>query len=128
MRCSLLGLEAGTTPSRKDIDTSDHFVPRAAVSKSNLPEVITDHCLPILRAEGLLVECPPDQFTAMADWVILYTCEGLQKYLPAVLSSFTSQGAPSLTAVVPPRVPCGHRQGVPVVELPPTQVPCEAIV
>ena len=27
MRCSLLGLEAGTTPSRKDIDTLDHFVP-----------------------------------------------------------------------------------------------------
>ena len=27
VRCSLLGLEAGTTPSRKDIDTSDHFVP-----------------------------------------------------------------------------------------------------
>ena len=27
MRCSLLGLGAGTTPSRKDIDTSDHFVP-----------------------------------------------------------------------------------------------------
>ena len=27
VRCSLLGLEAGTTPSRKDIDTSDCFVP-----------------------------------------------------------------------------------------------------
>ena len=27
MRCSLLGLEAGTTPSRNDIDTSDRFVP-----------------------------------------------------------------------------------------------------
>ena len=27
MRCSLLGLEAGTMPSRKDIDTSGHFVP-----------------------------------------------------------------------------------------------------
>ena len=27
IRCSLLGLEAGNTPSRKDIDTSDHFVP-----------------------------------------------------------------------------------------------------
>ena len=26
MRCSLLRLEAGTMPSRKDIDTSDHFV------------------------------------------------------------------------------------------------------
>ena len=72
VRCSLLGLEAGTTPSRKDIDTSDCFVPRAAASKSDLPEVITDHWLPILRAEGLLVECPPDQFTATADWVPLY--------------------------------------------------------
>ena len=27
MRCSLLGLEAGTMPSRKDIETSDRFVP-----------------------------------------------------------------------------------------------------
>ena len=27
VRCSLLGLEAGTMPSRKDIDTSDCFVP-----------------------------------------------------------------------------------------------------
>ena len=27
IRCSLLGLEAETTPSRRDIDTSGHFVP-----------------------------------------------------------------------------------------------------
>ena len=27
MRCSLLGLEPGTTPSRKDIDTSERFIP-----------------------------------------------------------------------------------------------------
>ena len=27
MRCSLLGLEAGTTPSREDIDTSERFIP-----------------------------------------------------------------------------------------------------
>ena len=101
VRCSLLGLEAGTTPSRKDIDTSDCFVPQAAVSESDLPEVITNHWLPILRTEGLLVECPPDQFTAMVDWVPLYTREGLQKYLLVVLSSFMSQGAPSLTAIVP---------------------------
>ena len=77
VRCSLLGLEAGTTPSRRDIDTSSRFVPQAAASKSDLPEVITDHWLPILRREGLLVECPPDQFTAPVDWVPLYTCEGL---------------------------------------------------
>ena len=102
VRCSLLGFEAGTTPSRKDIDTLDCFVPQVALSESDLPEVITDHWLPILREEGLLVECPPDQFTAMVDWVPLYTRKGLQKYLQVALSSFKSQGAPSLTAVVPP--------------------------
>ena len=107
VRCSLLVLEAGTTPSRKDIDTSGRFVPRAAASESDLPEVITDHWLPILRREGLLVECPPDQFTAMVDWVPLYTREGLQKYLLVVLSSFTTQGTPSLTAVVPPEFRVG---------------------
>ena len=101
IRCSLLGLEAGTTSSRRDIDNSSHFVPRAAASESDLPEVITDHWLPILRREGLLMECPPDQFTTPADWVPLCTREGLQKYLPAALSSFPSQGALSLTAVVP---------------------------
>ena len=72
IRGSLLGLEAGTTPSRRDIDNSICFVPRAAASESDLPEVITEHWLPILRREGLLVECPPDQFTTLADWVPLY--------------------------------------------------------
>ena len=107
IRCSLLGLEAGTTPSRRDIDTSSHFVPRVAASESDLPEVITDHWLPILRREGLLMECPPDQFTAPADWVPLYTHEGLQKHLPVALSCFPSQGAPSLTAIVPPEFHVG---------------------
>ena len=107
MRCSLLGLEAGTKPTRKDIDTSDRFVPRAVASELDLPEVITDHWLPILRGEGLLVECPPDQFTAMVDWVPLYTREGLQKYLLVALSSFMGQGTPSLTAVVPPEFHVG---------------------
>ena len=101
IRCSLLGLEAGTTPSRKDIDTSDRFVPRAAASELDLPEVITDHWLPILWEEGLLVECSLDQFTAMADWVPLYTQEGLERYLPTALSSIASTGAPQLTTVVP---------------------------
>ena len=107
IRCSLLGLEAGTTPSRRDIDNSSHFVPRMAVSESDLPGVITEHWLPILRREGLLVECPPDQFTTPVDWIPLYTCESLQKYLPAVLSAFPSPGAPSLIAVAPPEFPVG---------------------
>ena len=101
MKCSLLGLEAGTMPSREDINTLECFVPQAAASESDLPEVITDYWLPILREEGLLVECPPDQFTAMADWVPLYTREGLERYLPVALSSFESTGVPRLTAVVP---------------------------
>ena len=62
-----------------------------------------EHWLPNLRKDGLLVECPPDQFTAPADWIPLYTSEGLQKYLPAVLSAFPSQGVPSLIAVAPPK-------------------------
>ena len=101
MRCSLLGLEAGTMPSRKDIDTLEHFVPQAAASESDLPEEITNHWLPILQEKGLLVECFPDQFTATADWVPLYTQEGLERYVAVALSSFVSTGAPQLTAVVP---------------------------
>ena len=107
VRGSLLGLEAGTTPSRRDIDNLSCFVPRVVASESDLPELITKHWLPILRREGLLVECLLDQFTAMADWVPLYTRKGLQKYLPAALSSFPSQGALSLTAVVPPEFHVG---------------------
>ena len=107
IRGSLLGLEAGTSPSRRDINNLNCFVPQAVASESDLPEVITEHWLPILRREGLLVECPPDQFTAPVDWVPLYTHKGLQKYLPAALSSFPSQGTPSLTAVVSPKFHVG---------------------
>ena len=101
VRCSLLGLETGTMPSREDINTSECFEPRAAVSESEPPEVIMHHWLPILQEEDLLVECHPNQFTATADWVPLYTLDGLEKHLPAVLSAFASTEPPSLTAVVP---------------------------
>ena len=107
MRGSLLGLEAGTSPSRRDIENSSHFIPRTVASETELPEVITEHWLPILRREGLLMECPPDQFTATADWIPLYTHEGLQKYLPAALSAFPSQGVLSLIAITPPEVCVG---------------------
>ena len=107
MRGSLLGLEAGALPSRRDIENSSHFIPQMAASETELPKVITEHWLPILRREGLLMECPPDQFTAIADWIPLYTRKGLQKYLPAALSAFPSQGIPSLIAVAPPEVRVG---------------------
>ena len=107
VRGSLLGLEAGASPSRRDIDNSSHFIPQTAASETELPEVIMEHWLPILRREGLLVECPLDQFTAQADWIPLYTHEGLQKYLPAALSAFPSSGILSLVAVTPPEFRVG---------------------
>ena len=107
IRGSLLGLEAGASPSRRDINNSSRFVPQMAASKTDLPEVVTEHWLPILRREGLLMECLPDQFTAPADWIPLCTRESLQKYLPAALSTFPSQGLPSLIAVTPPEFHVG---------------------
>ena len=101
VRCSLLGLETGAMPSKKDINTSEHFVPQAAVSEPEPPEVIADHWLPILWEQGLLAECHPSQFTAVADWVPLYTPDGLEKHLLVALSAFVNAGLPSLTAVVP---------------------------
>ena len=107
VRCSLLGLEAGTTPSREDIDTSEWFIPRSAAWESEPPDVIADHWLPILREEGLLAECHPNQFTTEPDWVPLYTSASLQKHIPAALSTFPTAGPPSLTAVVPPDLRVG---------------------
>ena len=102
VRCSLLGLEAGTTPSKEDINTSEQFIPRATTWESEPPEVITDHWLPILREEGLLAECSLDQFNEETDWVPLYTKDSLEKHLPTALSAFMNARPPSLTAVVPP--------------------------
>ena len=83
VRCSLLRLETGTTPSREDINTSEHFIPQAATSELEPPEVIASHWLPILWEEGLLAECHPNQFTTVPDWVPLYTPDSLEKHLPA---------------------------------------------
>ena len=71
------------------------------------PDVIVEHWLDNLRKDGMLVECPPDQFTAPEDWIPLYTSVGLQHYLPAALSAFPSKGVPSLIAVAPPEFHVG---------------------
>ena len=107
VRGSLLGLETGAMPSKKDIDTSECFIPQAAVSELKPPEVVVDHWLPILQEHGLLTECHPNQFMAVADWVPLYTPDGLWKHLPVALSAFVNTGPPSLTAVVPPEMRVG---------------------
>ena len=107
VRGSLLGLEAGDSPSRREIEASSCFRLRTAASEMEPPEVIVEHWLRNLRMDSLLVECPLDQFTAPADWILLYTHEGLQKFLPAALSAFPSQGVPSLIAVAPPEFRVG---------------------
>ena len=107
VRCGLLGLETRATTSKEDINTSEHFVPQAAASELEPPEVIMDHWLPILQEQGLLAECHPNQFTAVADWVPLYTPDGLEKHLLAALSTFVNAGLPHLTAIVPPEFRMG---------------------
>ena len=107
VRGSLLGLEADDSPSRRQIECSSHFQLRTAASEMEPSEVIAEHWLDNLRSDGILVECPPDQFTAPADWIPLYTSEGLQQYLLAALSAFPSQGVPSLIAVAPPEFHVG---------------------
>ena len=103
VRCSLLGLEVEAAPSKKDINTLECFMPRAAVSESEPPEVIADHWLPILQKHSLLAEHHPNQITAAADWVPLYTPDGLEKHLLAALSTFVNAGPLSLTAMAPPK-------------------------
>ena len=52
VRSSLLGLEAGASPSRREIKNSSHFRPQMASSQTELPEVIAEHWLPILRGKA----------------------------------------------------------------------------
>ena len=107
VRGSLLGLEADDSPSRRQIKCSSHFQLKTAASEVEPPDVIAEHWLDNLRKDHILVECPPDQFTAPEDWIPLYTSVGLQHYLPAALSAFPSQGVPSLIAVAPPEFHVG---------------------
>ena len=102
VRGSLLGLEADDSLSKRQTKFSSHFQLQTAASETEPPEVIAEHWLDHLRNDGILVECPPDQFTAPADWIPLYTSESLQRYLLAALSAFPNQGVPSLIAVTPP--------------------------
>ena len=107
VRGRLLGLEADDSPSKSQIECSSHFRLRMAASETEPPEVIAEHWLDSLREDGILVECPPDQFTAPEDWIPLYTSVSLQHYLLAALSAFPNQGVPSLIAVTLPNFHVG---------------------
>ena len=81
-----------------------------AASETEPPEVIVEQWLDNLRNDSILVECPPDQFTAPADWIPLYTSASLQRYLLAALSAFPNQGVPSLITVTPPEFHVGSNK------------------
>ena len=67
VRGSILGFEADDSPSRKEIEASSCFQLHTAASEMEHPEVIVEHWLSNLWKDGLLVECPPDQFTTPVD-------------------------------------------------------------
>ena len=67
VRGRLLGLEADDSPSKSQIECSSHFHLRTAASETEPPEVVAEHWLDSLREDGILVECPLDQFTALED-------------------------------------------------------------
>ena len=102
VRGRLLRLEAHDSPTKSQIECSSCFRLRMVASETEPPEMVVEHWLDSLREDGILVECPLDQFTAPEDWIPLYTNVSLQHYLPAALSAFPNQGVPSLIAVAPP--------------------------
>ena len=72
VRGRLLGLEANDSPSKSQIKHSSRFRLQTAASKTEPPEVVVEHWLDSLREDSILVECPPDQFTAPDDWIPLW--------------------------------------------------------
>ena len=80
--------------SEDDINTSTRFVPRAAASEMDPPEVVATHWLPILQEQGRIAECHPNKFTAAVDLVPVYTPDSLWKHLPAALSAFANTNPP----------------------------------
>ena len=59
VRCSLLGLETGTTPSKEDINSSKRFTPLAAAWENVPPEIIVEHWLPVLWEFSCQQHCLP---------------------------------------------------------------------
>ena len=94
-------------PSREDIDSSPWFVPRAACKELEPPEIITEHWLLTLREEGLLMECPLDQFTSNG-WMgpIIHTGQPHQISAHCIIHLFRGRSTQPLS-VVPPQHPGG---------------------
>ena len=63
VRAKILGLKAGTRPSRQDIDSSPIFALRRAADESQPPSIIGKHWVPYLEQKGHLADCKPKDFS-----------------------------------------------------------------
>ena len=127
VQARLLGLDPDVTPTDAQINASPRFALRPATVERDAPDIVTDHWMPYLEENDRLADCPPEEFNATEGWVPLYTPEKLEEHLPAALSAFGLAKPPRLTAVVPPKLPPWHGQGVHADELSPKGVPEKGI-
>ena len=102
VRAKILGLEAGTRPSRQDIDSSPIFALRRAADESWLPSIIGKHWVPYLEQKGHLLDCKPKDFSYKDRWLPLYTKSGVTKHLSGLESLLNKdKTSPLITVILP---------------------------
>ena len=100
VRARILGLKAGTKPSRQDIDSSSIFTLRRAADESQSPSIIGQHWVPYLKQKGHLVDCKPKDFSYKDGWLPLYTRAGITKHLSGLESLLNKDKTSPLIAVI----------------------------
>ena len=104
VRARILGLKAGTKPSRRDIDSSPFFALRRAADESRSPSIIGQHWVPYLKQKGHLADCKPKDFTYKDGWLPLYTRAGITKHLSGLESLLNKDKTSPLIAVILPEM------------------------
>ena len=104
VRAKILGLEAGTRPSRQDIDSSPIFALRRAEDESQRPSIIGKHWVPYLEQKCHLADCKPKDFSYKDGWLPLYTRAGVTKHLSGLESLLSKDKTSPLIAVILPEM------------------------
>ena len=108
VRAKILGLKAGTRPSRQDIDSSPIFALRRAADESWPPSIIGKHWVPYLMQKGHLADCKPNDFSYKDGWLPLYTGAGITKHLSGLKSLLNKDKTSPLIAVILPEMDFQH--------------------
>ena len=104
VRAKILGLKAGTRPSRQDIDSSPIFALWRAADESQPPSIIGKHWVPYLKQKGHLADCKPKDFSYKDGWLPLYTRAGITKHLSGLESLLNKDKTSPLIAVILPEM------------------------